>query len=111
MNKNKIYIEHILGAIDEIDSFVAGFDFETFLNSSLVQSAVIRQIEIIGEAVKNLDDEMKEQYTEVRWREIAGTRDKLIHGYFSVDLELVWNIVEKSLPELRIQMTKILVLM
>lgn len=72
------------------------------------QGAVIRKIEIIGEAVKNVSDAIKEKYPEIPWIKIAGTRDKLIHGYFGVNIERIWFIVEKDLPELKRQIQKIL---
>ena len=66
----------------------------------MVQSAVIRQLEIVGEAVRNLSDELKTREAAVPWRDIAGTRDKLIHGYFNVKLDVVWNVVVRELPSL-----------
>ncbi|MEW6026342.1 MAG: DUF86 domain-containing protein [Planctomycetota bacterium] len=71
------------------------------MKDKLVQSAVIRQLEIIGEAVKNLSSDLKKAHNNIRWKDIAGLRDKLIHGYFGVDISLVWTICTKDIPELK----------
>lgn len=72
------------------------------------QSAVVRQLEIIGEAVKNLSTALTQSEPGIPWRQIAGTRDRLIHAYFSVDLDAVWSMVEQDLPALRLQVERIL---
>ncbi|GCC10853.1 hypothetical protein IPdc08_00891 [archaeon] len=74
----------------------------------MVKSAVIRKIEIIGEAVKNISEEMKQDYPEIPWKNIAGMRDKLIHGYFGVDEERVWEVTQKDLLLLKEQISEIL---
>jgi uncharacterized protein with HEPN domain len=94
-------------AIAAIERFVAG-GRESFFASDLVQSAVIRQIEIVGEAVKNLSAELTQREAGVPWKQIAGARDRLIHGYFRVDLEAVWAMVERDLPPLRENIRRII---
>ena len=79
-----------------------------FIKDDLRQNAIIRKIEIIGEAVKNLPDSFKNKYPEVLWKEIAGTRDKIIHHYLGVDLEIIWKIIKKDLPELEREIIEIL---
>lgn len=79
-----------------------------FTNNTQVQDAVTRRIEIIGEAVKNLPEIFKKKYPEVAWKDIAGTRDVLIHAYFSVDIDTVWTIVKKDIPVLKKQIKDIL---
>ncbi|MCK4224221.1 MAG: DUF86 domain-containing protein [candidate division Zixibacteria bacterium] len=109
MKKDKIYLQHIYEAAGYIESFIGSMERDEFFKNNLVQSAVIRQLEIIGEAVKNLSGVLRRKYKEIPWSDIAGLRDKLIHGYFGVDLELVWKISTKNIPELRSQISKILV--
>ena len=83
-------------------------NFEDFSNNELIQDGVIRNLEIIGEAVKNLPEDIKKDYPEVEWRKIAGLRDILIHAYFGVDLEVIWDIVKNKVPELKEMVRKIL---
>jgi len=103
-----IFIEHILQSIGKIEAFSKNISKEKLSKSELKQYAIIRAIEIIGEAVKNLPDSFKNQYPDVSWKEIAGTRDKIIHHYFGVDLDIIWDIVKKDLPKLKKQMFEIL---
>ena len=102
-----IFVEHILENIEDINTFVKNIDKDKFLKNKEKQNAVIRSLEIIGEAVKNLPREITSKYTDIPWKEIAGTRDKITHHYFGVDLELIWKIVEESLPELKQRVLKI----
>jgi len=75
-----------------------GKDYKEFINSGILQDAVIRQIEIIGEASKKLSNEIKNFYLDIPWKDIAGMRDKLIHDYFGVDIDAVWETVKKDIP-------------
>ena len=101
------FIQHILECLERIEDYTEGITKDDFINSVQLQDAVIRRIEIIGEAVKNLPVETKNKYPDIPWREIAGMRDVLIHGYFGVDLELTWNVVEKEVQELKKNMNKV----
>ena len=100
MKDDRLYLLHIRDAIDRIIAYTTGGK-DTFLADSKTQDAVIRNLEVIGEAVKNLSDQLKAAYTGVPWRQIAGMRDKMIHKYFGVDLELVWDAVDLDLPALK----------
>ncbi|HEC86598.1 MAG TPA: DUF86 domain-containing protein [Thermoplasmatales archaeon] len=104
----KAYLRDILEAIGRIERYTENMNFEDFSNNELIQDGVIRNLEIIGEAVKNLPDDIKKDYPEVEWRKIAGLRDILIHAYFGVDLEVIWDIVKNKVPELKRMVKKIL---
>ncbi|MDO9516502.1 MAG: DUF86 domain-containing protein [Methanosarcinaceae archaeon] len=102
-----VFIEHISQCIDLIESYTNDVTIGDFFNSVQLQDSIIRRIEIIGEAVKNLPDDMKIDYPEVPWKEIAGMRDVLIHAYFGIDLDLTWEIIQDDLPELKKNIAKI----
>lgn len=105
-DRDRLFLGHILSAIDDIAQFTAA-GREGFVADRKTQSAVIRQLEIIGEAVKRLSPAVVTAEPGVPWRAIAGTRDRLIHGYFTVDLDAVWAMVEADLPALRAQVQRI----
>lgn len=105
--RDRLFLDHILGAIRDIAAFTAD-GRDVFMADRKTQSAAIRQLEIIGEAVKNLDIELTSREAVVPWRQIAGARDRLIHAYFRVDLEAVWSMIENDLPELRDNVVRIL---
>jgi uncharacterized protein with HEPN domain len=103
-----IFIEHINKSIEKIESFLIGVEKEKFLKDDLIQSAVIRKLEIIGEAAKNLPQSFTKKYPDISWKEIVGLRDKLIHHYFGVDVELTWEVIKKDIPELKEKLKKII---
>ena len=102
-----IFIEHMLESINAIEDFSKGLIKEKLISSRLKQSAIVREIEIIGEAAKNISHNLKEKYKEIAWRDIAGTRDKMIHHYFGVDLDIVFGIIKNDLSVLKKQVLKI----
>jgi len=102
MKKNDmVYLHHILNSIERIEEYTEGLEKENFLSSNLVQDGTIRQIEIIGEATKNLSKNFREKYPQVPWNDIAGMRDRLIHHYFGVNLNDVWYTVRVDIPTLK----------
>ena len=95
-------------SISEIEKYTKGISEDEFARSTQVQDAVVRRLEIIGEAAKHLSDETKEKYNFVPWKKVIGSRDVLIHDYFTVDIELVWDTVINDIPELKQNIGKIL---
>lgn len=108
MKTDRAYLFHIRDSIAKVESY-ATVGKETFMTISHWQDAIIRNLEIIGEATKRLSKPLKEQYPDIPWRNIAGLRDVLIHDYMGVDLESVWNVVENDLPSLKKQLERVLV--
>ena len=105
----EIFLRHILESINNIESFTKNKTKKDFKKDQLLNSAAIRQIEIIGEAAKNVPKYFKLKHPEIEWVEIAGARDKMIHYYFGLDLDLVWNDILKSdVPKLKKQITQII---
>ncbi|MFZ5341081.1 MAG: DUF86 domain-containing protein [Patescibacteria group bacterium] len=100
-------IQDIKEAIDRIMSYTSTMEYDDFLEDYKTQDAVIRNIEILGESAKLLSDEIKEKYQNIPWKDIAGTRDKLIHDYFGVNIDIVWNIAKNEVPLLSTQLNDI----
>ena len=100
MKDDSVYLGHILEAIKDIEQYAsAGRD--AFMTDTMRQDALLRKLEVIGEAVKNLSEDSKQRRPGIPWRQIAGMRDRLTHDYFGVDLALVWVTVEKDVPNLK----------
>jgi len=104
----KLFIEDIISAIESIESFVEDMSYDDFIVDDKTSSAVIRKFEIIGEATKHIPDWIKDKYPEIPWKYMAGMRDRLIHGYFGIDYKLVWNTIKVDLPNLRIELERVL---
>jgi uncharacterized protein with HEPN domain len=103
-----VYLSHIKDALQQIAIYTDGMDYAGFLGNRLMQDAVIRQFEVVGEATKKLSDEFREHNTGIPWKDLAGFRDKLIHHYFGVDLATVWRSVIDDVPVLQDELIKIL---
>jgi len=102
-----VFIEHILECISLIEEYTENKNDADFLNSTQLQDSVIRRIEIIGEAIKNIPNEVKDNYKEIPWKKISGMRDILIHEYFGIDMELTLEVVKKEIPDLKKNILKI----
>ncbi len=103
-----VLIEHMLDSIRLIRTYIGQLPKEDFLSTTEVQDAVIRRIEIVGEAAKGLPTEFKARYSEIPWRQIAGMRDVLVHEYLGVDLDLLWKTVKEDLPKLEESLSKVI---
>lgn len=104
----QVFLKHILDSIEWIEKDTAGLSKEKFFENVPIQDAVIRRIEIIGEATRNLPEETKLASPEIPWQDIMDMRNNLIHGYFGVDLKLVWDVVQSDLPPFKKQIQEIL---
>ncbi|MCO6040332.1 HepT-like ribonuclease domain-containing protein [Thermococcus alcaliphilus] len=103
-----LYIEDILNSIEKIKRYTVGMAFRDFIRDEKTIDAVLRNLEVIGEAAKNIPKEIQQKYPQIPWKEIAGMRDRLIHAYFGVDLEIVWHTITSDLPKLESELSKII---
>jgi uncharacterized protein with HEPN domain len=99
LSRDRPFLLHIVDACERIERYTTAGK-EEFLADAMVQDAVLRNLEVIGEAVKGLSEEARADAPDIPWRQIAGLRDRLIHAYFGVDLHLVWDVVERQMPPL-----------
>ena len=104
----RVHLDDILGAIRKIGLYTAGLTCNDFESNEQVFDAVIRNLEIIGEAVKNVPDDVRSRQPDVEWKKIAGLRDILIHHYFGIDAEMIWDIVQNKIPDLEQRVRELL---
>jgi len=102
------YLKDILDAIDETAEFTEGMSYEAFAQDRKTTNAVVRSLEVLGEAAKRIPENMRTQAPDVPWKRMAGMRDKLIHEYFGVDLSIVWAVIKDELPPLRPEIERLL---
>lgn len=102
------FIEDILDAMDKAELLLEGVDYVRFEADFRINFAVVRALEIIGEASKRLPEDMRQKYPAIPWKGIAGMRDRIIHGYDNVDLQIVWDVVKNDIPKFKPQITQIL---
>jgi len=105
---DSVYLRHIRDAIAKIEAYLADVSESDFYKHSMVQDAVIRQLEIIGEAVRHISEELQNAHSEIPWQDIAGMRNKLIHDYFGVDIEKVWLTATEDIARLKAEVLRIL---
>jgi len=108
MKDVKIFLEHIIESIELLEEYLKGVTKEKFVKNKAKQDLAVRRLEVIGEAVKNIPKSFREKYPKVEWKEVAGTRDVLIHIYFDIDQDLVWKIVKYDVPTLKKQIKEII---
>lgn len=104
----KLFIEDILESIEKIEEYIRNTEFDDFKKDNRTIDAVVRNLEIIGEAAKNIPEDVRVKYQNVNWRGMAGLRNRIIHKYFGVDLKIIWLIIKEELPRLKAQIEQIL---
>lgn len=103
-----LLLNDIRQAIDRIEQYIKNLSFDAFSDDQKSVDAVVRNLEIIGEAASRLPDEFKEKYSEIEWYKVVGLRHRIVHEYFGIDLEIIWQILQKDLPELRQKIIRIM---
>ena len=103
-----LLLNDIRQAIDRIEQYIKNLSFDAFSDDQKSVDAVVRNLEIIGEAASRLPDEFKEKYSEIEWYKVVGLRHRIVHEYFGIDLEIIWQILQKDLPELRQKITRVM---
>ncbi|MCD4810430.1 MAG: DUF86 domain-containing protein [Methanosarcinales archaeon] len=101
------FVQDILDSINDVENFIDGMEFEDFIKDKKTIYSVVRAIEIIGEAAKNVPEQIRTKYPDVPWKQMAGMRDKLIHEYFGVDLEILWETAKDDVPRLKTAVSKV----
>lgn len=108
MKQDKVYIQHIIDEIRFVIKESADLKYESFIENEIYTRAFSRSLEIIGEAAKNLSSTFKDSHKDIEWKKIAGMRDKLVHEYFKVDFEIMWDVIKNKLPELLTRVNKLI---
>ncbi len=106
--ENKVFLQHILDCIGKIEIYLQNFSYAEFQNDVKTIDAVVRNVEVIGEAANNLTRDFRSNNLQIEWRKIIATRNRIIHGYASIDLEIIWNITQNDLGNLKTEIEKIL---
>ena len=107
MRDDTIYLGHILDAINAIETYIAGHTFEDFVGNRMMIDAVVRQLEIVGEASRRVSDELKESHPQVPWAKMRGMRNFVVHEYFAVNEKIVWDTCKENLPTLQQQLERL----
>lgn len=104
----KVYLEDIYTAVLKIEAYTDGISYDDFVENDLVADAVIKNILVIGEASKNIPEQIRQEHPQIEWRKMAGMRDMMIHGYFSINYRIVWDVVQNKIPNLKTQIQKLI---
>jgi uncharacterized protein with HEPN domain len=104
----KLFIMEILESINKIEKYIEGLNYEQFVRDEKTKDAVVRNLEIIGEAANQLPKEIQQKFSNVPWAQIIAMRNRMIHGYFAIDYRIVWNIVKLDIPSLKKELELIL---
>ncbi|OHB99451.1 MAG: hypothetical protein A3G70_04175 [Planctomycetes bacterium RIFCSPLOWO2_12_FULL_39_13] len=104
----RLFIEDIMDCIEKIEQFVGDLSFDEFVKDDKTSSAVVRKLEIIGEATKNIPMYIREKYEGLPWNDMAKMRDKIIHAYFGINYKIIWNVIKERLPEIKPTIRQIL---
>ena len=103
-----VYLRHIIDAFLQIERYTNGVTYEEFLSNSLLQDAVIRQLEVMGEAARNLSADLQNEYPAIPWRQMISLRNRMIHAYFNVNIQIIWEIIQGDIPNLKKDMMRVL---
>lgn len=101
MKQDEVFIRHILDEIDFLIDSSKGLEYDGLIKDETLKRAFVRSLEVIGEAAKNISSELRQKHPDIEWRELTGLRDKLIHKYFGVKWEIVWDVVKSKIPQLK----------
>ena len=108
MKSNSVFLRYILSELEFLEKETRGLDFKAFMDDERLTRACARSLEVIGEAVKNLDEEFTKRRPAIEWKKLAGLRDKIIHQYFGVNWDIVWDVVQTKLPGLKAKIEQLL---
>jgi len=101
LKQDEVFIRHILDEIDFLIDSSKGLEYDGLIKDETLKRAFVRSLEVIGEATKNISSQFRQKHPDIEWRELAGLRDKLIHRYFGVQWEIVWDVVKSKIPQLK----------
>ena len=104
----RLYLEDIIESSDKVQRYIKGLEYEKFASDEMVMDAVVRNLEVIGEAAKNIPPAVKKKHPEIEWKKVVGLRDIIAHGYFGVNTRIIWDIVINKVPEVKNSAKKIL---
>ena len=105
---DSVYLHHIMDAFVQIERYTDGVTHEEFLSNSLLQDGVIRQLEVMGEAARNLSEDLRNEYPKIPWSQMISLRNRMIHAYFNVNLQIIWEIIQGDIPNLKQETKRVL---